>query len=180
MKGYISYSNTSNLSPAYPNPVTINEKSYISPSIAIQSGEDPLETILLHIRSHPEIYRKYRDYKFEGLYSDYLNQAIDLLYLPRREPIQIEKYVKILPMDIHKRISLIDIEYTIPIIRSVYVYSSIGNDILKPVSTLDATEEYRVFLILDTPIYVGTKGSFILLDNPQMDTSLILEELRKI
>lgn len=192
MKGFITYQNTSSLSPEYPNPITINGKLYTSPSLAIKEASSPseeLEIMIHHVKAHPDIYKPYKDLQFKGEYSSLLNKAIDILFTPKLEPVNMDKYMKILPKNIHEKIKAftsedISIGYSIPIIRYIYTYQSLGNDIYKPLTVLNTVESYKVYAIdinsKPIPLYSGLQGSFILLDSIREITDVLSPLIQKI
>lgn len=178
MSGYIEYTDTSPLSPVYPRPIEIGGTSYTSAHHAIQSGEEPSEVILILVRNNRSVYYPHRYYIFQGTYSDLLNRAIASLFIPKREVVDVGRYIYILDGDLLTLARNIPVEFSVPIIRNVYITSNQGNNIYQQTQALDTIEIYNVFLIENIPLYVGSMGAFFTLDDREQDISLALSSLR--
>lgn len=179
MSGYIEYVDTSILSPVYPHSLEIGGTIYPSAHEAIQSGEDPTEVMLLHVRNNKNIYNKYRNYIFSGTHADLLNKAINTLLIPKREPIDIGRYIYVITgNDLQKAIAL-PTEFSIRIIRSIYVTSHVNSNIYRQSNILPALEEYNVFMLENIPLYVGKMGAFFLLEEREQSVSSALQRLRQ-
>ena len=177
MNGYVEYNDTSPLSPIYPHPIVIGNNTYTSAYNAIQAGENPIDTFLILVRNNRDLYYKYRNYTFQGTYDDFLNNAVETLFIPKREPIDIDRYIYILDIDQYRRAKQLPIEFSLPIIRNVYITSKEDGNRYRQSQVLNTVELYNVFLIGDLPLYVGLMGSFILLDDPEQDVSPVLQRL---
>lgn len=178
MSGYIEYTDTSILSPVYPHAIEIQGVTYKSPHEAIQRGNDPFDTILIHVRNNRSLYDQYRNYIFSGTYSDLLNRAIQMLLVPKREPADVGRYVYLLGPDLHDKVQRLPLEFSIPIIRPVYMMSHVEGMLYRQDSTLDALEQYNVFLIEGIPLYVGVDGSFFLLRERDQSVSSAIQRLQ--
>jgi len=177
MNGYIEYNDASKLSPLYPHSIIIGDQTYTSVQHAIQSGEDPYESILTLVRQYRSVYEHYRFYTFQGTYSDLLNAAISALLIAKREPLNIDRHVYILDVEQHIKAKQLPVEFSLPIIRNVYVTTKENGNVHRQVRALDVVETYNVFLYGNLTLYVGGMGSFILLDDPLQDVSSVLQRL---
>lgn len=175
MKGYIQYNDDSIFSLSYPNPLYINEKQYPSPLLAIQDNNPIFDVAILHVKNHMDIYSPYKDYIFSGTYSNELNKAIQLLMATRIEISTMDKYIYLL--DSAKYNLELPPEYSISILRNVYTYEKVTENIYKPISSLNKQEKYRVYLIDGILLYIGKQGGFLLLNNIDIDLSSVLSKL---
>lgn len=175
MSGYIEYDNTSVYSPYYRRDIRVKDTTYESAVDAISADNDPYEVILIMVRDNRDVFYPYRNYTFQGEYSALLNRAINELYTPREEPIGVGRYIYIVENStIHETIP---VEYGIPVVRRVYTLDRISDRVYMQSNPLDVYERYLVYMIGDTPMYVGDAGVFLMLDKPDQDVSPILETL---
>jgi hypothetical protein len=84
-RGYIHYDRESVYSPYYPYRIGV----WRSPHHAIEDGQDPYTTILLFVSMRRDIFMPMRDYVFVGDYGDLITRAIEEIYIPRMEDIDI-------------------------------------------------------------------------------------------
>lgn len=177
MNGYIEYDSTSIFSPEHLQTITVGSNVYKSASHAIQSGEDPQETILLFLKNNRDTFISYRKYVFVGTYSSLLNDGMHLLFGTRYETVDINRYVRILDAALHDVAKSISPGYSIPVVRNVYTCVQQGPSLYQQVEPLDMLNRYRVFLIENIPLYVGHTGSFLLLDYKEQDVSNVISAL---
>lgn len=162
--GYIEYDDLSPLSPIPFNP-----------------DDDPLGTMLAHVRDNRDLYLPYKDYIFIGRYADLLNEAIRILFSSRREFLTTGYYQYVLP----ENAPILPVKYTVPVVRNVYVTEAIdvnmGNVTLyRQIRPLTQVETYNVGLFNGVPMYIGRQGSFLLSSTIMNgnDVDLILAMLR--
>lgn len=172
MSGFIHYDERSPMSTRYPRSFTMNNHVYLSVYDAIQSGEDTFEAILQMISDNRDLFYPYRHYIFQGEYDTYINDAINLLFIPKKEDVSIGSYIYIFNRDI-----FLPEKYGIPISRDVYLLEHINGNIYMQKNILPLTETYQVYLIYDTPLYIGKNGSFLLLKDKDQDISIIQESI---
>lgn len=161
LEGYITYTRDSVYSPEYPYPIM----GYSSPSQAIDGGNDPKVAIDMFVSMRRDIFFPTRYYTFSGKYSDYINRSVNTLYVPREEEIDVVSYV----MPISNIDSLIP---TVQVKRYVYKLEKVRDNIYRQRSPLPIMEEYRLGLAdididnkrVTVPLYIGSKGMFVLLD----------------
>jgi hypothetical protein len=158
MEGYIQYSKYSIYSPEYPYKIG----RWNSPAIAIQQGQDIDETILLFVSLAKDTFYPMRNYIFSGLYSDYINKYISLLYKPRDEEINIDAYVY--------PIETPNIRGAMTVRRNIYQLRKAGDNLYRQLEALPITEVYSLgamSIVVDgnrteVPVYIGKEGSFLL------------------
>lgn len=151
MKGFIYY----------------NEDSPLIPPPSIQ--EYTLSNITRYIAEHRDLYKQYKDYVFRGIHDELINEAMHLIFDPRKEPTYIGGYVYIL-----NYIAKLPSEYAIEITRPVYTYEHVHGQVYRQVDTLDIEETYQVYKVDKYLMYIGKQGSFIQLENPDDDVSMIV------
>lgn len=173
MNGYITYTDTSELSPVYEYPFTVNGTLYRSPDDAITQGSDPLEVMLQHIRNRYALYSQYKEYRFSGTHSSFLNQAIDMLFLPRNEPVMIDKYIYLIPERLY-----LPPEFGIPVIRPTYQLKRITENIYQQERAIDVPDLYNLYVIDKIPLYSGKNGSFLSLSHKDQDISMVMNKLQ--
>jgi hypothetical protein len=159
MEGYIHYDRYSQYSPE--SRFQIEEWS--SPSEAIEKGgKDPYSVILFFVSARKDLFYPVRNYYMVGTYYTYLNRAIKELYLPREEEVDIDSYIY--PLN-----SIYDVP-GITIKRNLYQLKKVGENIYRQYEVLPLMEQYTLATIpvivdgkrRDTPLYIGSEGSFLL------------------
>lgn len=169
--GYIDYTDTSIYSPMYGHTLLIDDTYYSSPHSAIEDGYDIDDVIMQYVYTYRDIYYPYRNYTFRGMYSDYLNRAIQSILVSRVEPSSVGKYIYLLDS--------VDVVLPmgIPVLRNSYLLTHIIDNVYLQSNLLDVVEQYHVHIIDDILLYIGTHGMFLLLDSPDQDISSILDRI---
>lgn len=158
MEGYIHYDKHSQYSPEHTYPID----RWNSPIEAIENGEKVYPTILLFVSLRRDIFYPMRNYEFRGLYSKEINLAIQDLYRPIDEEVDIDSYVYPLPE--RKNIPGIVVR------RNIYQLRKAGYNLYRQISVLPLMEEYVLGIISvdvdgreeEIPLYTGRNGSFLL------------------
>jgi hypothetical protein len=159
MQGYIHYDKESIYSPYYPYEIGV----WRSPHHAIEDGQDPYSTILLFVSMRRDLFMPMRDYIFVGDYGDLITRAIEEIYIPKMEMIDVSSYIYPISRDIHIP--------TITVSRFSYILEEKGN-VYRQSTPIPVIDEYEMGIIpwmvdgkeKNVKVYIGRKGSFILLD----------------
>jgi len=113
-----------------------------------------------------DVFKPMRDYVFVGDYGDLITRAIEELYIPRMEMIDVSSYVY--PIDVKG----VEIPPTITISRFSYILEKEGENIYRQSTPIPVIDEYQMGIIPwmvdgreeNVRIYIGKAGSFILLN----------------
>ncbi len=177
MMGTIQYTALNPLSPEYPSPILIDGTLYSSAANAIESGKDPLAAVAILVSMNRNLYMPYRNYRFQGSYSEPLERMVHEILEPRM--IHEAMIGWIMPLDITRyKAPPINMPF-ITVSRPIMLYEPSGS-LWKQVSMLEpmVTEEYRVYGLEDgILLYVGSQGMFLHLDRPDRNLEAVLNSL---
>lgn len=175
IEGYITYDSSSIFSPQYPHDIKIDNIVYRSPHDAIISGIRDINSIIYqYVNEYRDIYELYKNYLFSGIYSDVLNTAIQDILVTKIEDTNLNKYIYLIPFSIN-----IPKMHSISVSRNIYILDYVRDQVYKQVGIIpNMMDTYDVYLIRDTPLYIGKKGSFFLLNSDNVDISTQLSMLK--
>lgn len=182
MIGAITYTDESIISPSYPRMISIGGKKYPSASAAIDDGNDPMNTMLLWVRDHRDIYMSYRQYNLSGTHSQYLQDAIRMLLMEHNEHDTSGMHVMLLSPEEYPKVAVMPSDMSIPVRRHVYSLSPVKDmaNIWLQLGPIDAYDTYEVFMLKGNFLYrhPHTLKGFLLLGSINQDTTSTLAALR--
>lgn len=120
----------------------------------------PHDDVLEWVRSHYDVYAPYSGYRMKGPRDIELNQAMDIVFKIREEYDTTGKYI--LPLEEGSYVSPPS-SFLVPVDRRMYIVEDVGDGFYRQVRQVGSKKE-RYMVGIDIPIYIGSEGSFLLLD----------------